>query len=202
MTEDSRSSVSRRGFLRAVGAAGVAGGLGVGALASVPTAEAQYTVNAVVAEAEGFTDDYAGLFVHVGEESTGELRVEDVDGCAIEGWPPEELSARDGSLIDRKGDDEAESIPAHVYLIADSAVSTGSLFVIDRALDCPEEYVGLELEAIGAAVAVDTSTPAPEGGSPTGGGPASGPGFGVVGALAGVGGFAGLAGLLRSGRGE
>jgi hypothetical protein len=201
MTEDSRSDVSRRGFLRTVGVAGVAGGLGAGALASVPTAEAQYTVTALVARAEEFTDDYAGLFVHVGGESTGELRVEDVDDCAIEGWPPEDLSARDGSLIDRKGDDEEESIPAHVYLPADADVSTGSLFVINRSLDCPEGYVGLELEAIGAAVDVDTSTATPEDGSSTGGS-AAGPGFGVAGALAGVGGLAGLARYLRNEREE
>jgi hypothetical protein len=210
MTEDSRSGVTRRGFIRAVGAAGVAGGLGVGALASVPTAEAQYTVTAVVAEAEAFTDDYAGLFVHVGGESTGELAVEDVDDCAISGWPPEDLSARDGSLIDRKGDDEVGSVPVHVYLPAGTDVSTGSLFVVNRALDCPERYVGLELEAIGAAVDVDTSTPAPApengsptgGGSPTDGGSASGPGFGIAGTLAGVGGLAGVAGYLRSERDE
>ena len=85
---------------------------------------------------------------------------------------------------------------------ADADVSAGSLFVINRQFDCPEGYVGLGLEQIGAAVDVDTSTPTPEDASPTDGGSASGPGFGVAGALAGVGGLAGLAKYLKNGRGE
>ena len=182
--------------------AGTATAVGTGGLAAVPTADAQaqVTLYAVVSAAEEFADDYAGLFVHVGELSTGELRVEAVEGCDIEGWPPDGFQAYNGSLIDKEGDDPVTSVPAEVYVPVGRDVATGSLFVVNRQHDCPEGYVGLELEQIGASTldvstaTRGTATPQP---TATDGDSAAGPGFGVAGALAGVGGLAGLAGLLR-----
>jgi hypothetical protein len=113
--------------------------------------------------------------------------------------PPDGFEAYNGSLIDKQGDDPVTSIPAEVYVPADREISRGALFVVSRQHDCPEGYVGLELEQIGASrVDVSTATqgaatPAP---SPTDGESSAGPGFGVVGSLAG------LAGILRYLRGE
>lgn len=200
MTSDSRPRTTRRGVLRSIGAVGAAG---AGGLAVVPTAGAQITINAVISAAEEFADDYAGLFVHVGELSTGELQVEAVEDCDIDGWPPDGFEAYNGSLIDKKGDDPVTSIPAEVYVPVGWDVSTGSLFVVNRQHDCPEGYVGLELEQIGASsVEISTATQGTATPEPTAsdGGSASGPGFGVAGTLAGVGGLAGLTRLLRGDR--
>ena len=194
MTDDSPGT-SRRRVLRALGASGAAavGTAGIGAAQSGNT---DYTARMVVPQAEDFTDNYTGVFVFVEQQSTAELDAQEIANCEFDGtWSPEELEAFNGRLVDQIEDDHKD-IPTQIYTKADSGVSPGALYVINRTYPCPEEYIGLETEQIrsedlpqNGSELTGTATETTNGG---------GPGFGVAGAVAGVGGLAGLVRLLRS----
>lgn len=181
----------RRAVLAAAGTAA--------ATAVAPTAAARYTTRMVVPPARSFVGEegYSGYFLHVGSESTGELEADSLSGCGFGDWPPDDLAYFNGRLIDRI-DQDAREIETQIYVPATAGISPGTLWVVNREVTCPDEYVGLSVEQIGAAVVVGSSD-ADEGGgttsasdSPTDGG---GPGFGPLAALAGV--AAGVAGYAR-----
>jgi hypothetical protein len=191
---DDTSGTSRRRVLRALGASGVAA-VGVAGFAAGQTG---YTARMVIPEAEAFTDDYTGLFVYVEAQSEGELDAQDVAGCEFDDWSPDALDSFTGRLVDQIGDDHRD-IPAQVFTTADSGVEAGSLYVVNRSFPCPEGYVGLEVEQI-RTENLDQGTneePGPETATSTTDG--GGPGFGLAGAVAGVGGLAGLARALGDG---
>ena len=164
-----------------------------------------YTVHMIVAGSEDFANDYTGLFVFVEQQSTFELDAAVIDGCDFDAtWDPEELNAFNGRLVDQiEGD--AKHIATQIFTKADSSIEEGALYVINRTYSCPDDYVGLGVNEIRSEdLATETGTPEPDvtpitedvtGTETTDG---DGPGFGVAGAVAGVGGLAGLARLLRS----
>lgn len=174
---------SRRGLLTATGT--------VGAVALTPTALARYTTRMVIPRVREFDEEgYAGFFLHVGDERDDRLSVDAVEGCEFANWPPEEIAAYDGRLIDRI-DESHREVPTQIYVPADRTVETGSLWVVNREISCPEENVGLEAEQLGARIRGNQSGTETDGGS----GPVGQPGFGPLSAVAAL--FAGGAALAR-----
>ncbi|MFC6939350.1 hypothetical protein ACFQE8_05150 [Salinirubellus sp. GCM10025818] len=195
MTDDTSRPVSRRGVLRTLGAGGAVA-VGATGLGAAQSGGADYTARMVVPGAEEFTDDYAGLFVYVEAQSESELTAEDVSGCEFENWSPDGLDSFTGRLVDQIDDDHRD-IPTQIFTTADSGIEAGALYVVNRAIPCPDAYVGLEVEQIRTENLDQGTNEDPETAAGTTGG--DGPGFGVAGALAGVGGLAGLARVLRDG---
>ncbi len=119
-------------------------------------------------------DDYTGLFMQVvNVEAEGDIDI-GVDACEIlEG----EIMAYETRLIDRIEEDR-QSTSAIIYVErGNEEVHEGKLFVIDSQRSCPEDFVSLRLERIGAGV-IDADDG--ETGSTT-------PGFGVGTAVVGLG---------------
>ena len=196
MTDDTSPTVSRRRVLRALGASGAAavGAAGIGAAQSDGT---DYTAHMVIPQAEEFTDNYTGVFVFVEQQSTAELDAQEIANCDFDAtWSPEELEAFNGRLVDQIENDHKD-IPTQIYTKADSGVSPGALYVINRTYTCPEAYIGLGVEQIRSDDLPQNGTNGGETVTETTDG--GGPGFGVAGAIAGVGGLAGLARALRNG---
>jgi hypothetical protein len=189
---DETSGTSRRRVLRALGASGVAA---VGT-AGFAAGQADYTARLIIPAAEEFTDDYTGIFVYVEAQSEGELDADDVAGCEFDNWSPDGLDSFTGRLVDQIEDD-SKDVPTQIFTTADSGVEAGALYVINRSFPCPDGYVGLEVEQIRTENLDQGTNEDPETAAGTTGG--DGPGFGVAGALAGVGGLAGLARVLRDG---
>ena len=194
MTDDTSRPVSRRGVLRTLGAGGAVA-VGATGLAAAQSGGADYTARMVIPEAGDFTDDYAGLFVYVEAQSEGELDAEDVADCEFDNWSPEGLDSFTGRLVDQiEGD--SKDIPTQIFTTADSGVEAGSLYVISLVHNCPGSYVGFDAEQIRSENLDQGTNEDPATAAGTTGG--DGPGFGVAGTLAGVGGLAGLARALRT----
>lgn len=180
---------SRRSVLAAMG--GVAT---VGSTALAPRVAAQITRQLVIPAAEEFAEDegYLGYFVHVGDEAADDdVNPEDVDGCEFADWPPDGIQTYNGTLIDRIQEDHRQ-VPTQVFAATNADIETGSLWVVNRKMTCPDHYVGLEVEQVGAAfgnVSEDTGTPG------TDANPIGQPGFGPVATVAGL--VTGAAGLAR-----
>ncbi|WP_255198158.1 hypothetical protein [Halorarius litoreus] len=174
------SAWSRRSVLAATGA--------VGAAALVPTASARYTTRMVIPSADGFTgdEDLVGYFVHLGSTTDVSTDPADVDGCGFENWSPTDLSAFDGRLLDRLDEDHRET-EMTVHVAGDAEVDTGTLWIINGTVECPDGQVGLEVEQVGASVPVSTAESTPSS--------AIGPGFGPLAAVGGL--LAGVAALAR-----
>lgn len=174
----------------------LAGAAASGTAALAPTASARVTRRMIVPEASDFVSEggYAGLFVHVGEETSPTTDPADVDECGFESWSPTELAAYDSQLVDRK-DQSHRQTATTVHVASDADVSSGSLWVVNRRIDCSGDVVGLEVEQVGAAIEVSTATA-------TGGAIAGGDGdvaTSTEGSGAGFGPLAGAAGLLAAG---
>lgn len=148
----------------------------------------------MIPDASGLADgDYADLFLHVGETTPGELDASTLQNCTFTSWSPEDVTYREGTLVDHIGE-EIQRVPTTVYTNAAEDLPTGSLWVINNTEECPDEYIGLQLEQVGAAVPGNltaTDTPAEGAG-------AGGPGFGALGTVV----AAGVGGLLALLRGE
>lgn len=171
---------TRRGVLTATAAAGAA--------TLVPTASGRTTIRGMIPEAEQFGGDYQGLFVHVSEAGDAELDASRARACDF-GWNPDKLESYAGKLIDKQAQSH-EEVPTKLYVAGDRDLKPGSLWVVEKQHSCPDAYVGLELEQVGAEI-VRSKRQVDE----------SGPGFGPLAALAGVG--AGLyAKYRRDGRDE
>lgn len=169
------SDWSRRSVLATAGA--------LGATALAPTASARVTTRMVVPSQDGFVGDdgdLVGYFVHLGGDAGVDTDPSDVDGCGFESWSPTELSAYDARLLDRL-DQEHRETETKVHVAGNADVDTGTLWIVNRQVSCPDDHVGLEVEQVGAAVNVSTEesgdSTATEG---------SGPGFGPLAALGGV----------------
>lgn len=196
---EGRRNLSRRGLLRAGGAAAVATA-GASSVVSAQSADgARYTLQGVIPAADEFADSgYTGLYLHVGERESADIQASEISGCQFDNWSVDEVNVYNSMLIDRiQGSDKQQ--PTQVYTAAQSqGLDPGSLFVINKVRSCPEGYVGLQLEGLGYDLgSVDESTPTADG--PIGG---AGPGFGAGSALLGAGGFAALFQYLRSRNGE
>jgi len=163
-----RRVLSRRAF--------IASGVGTAATAAVPTALAQ----------NGEGDDYTGLFMQVvNVEATEDINV-GVASCDIFA-DDAEIMAYETRLIDRIEDDR-QSTSAIIYVEeGNEEVHEGKLFVVDSQQPCPENFIALRLERIGAGVVGDI-----EGQNGTGGDGGQTdtrtPGFGIGTALLGLGG--------------
>lgn len=166
---------TRRSVLSATVTAGVTA-LAGGAAAR----QAATTTRVVILSSEEFTrgDGYAGYFIHIGSESTSEFSVSDLEDCQFENYNPSSVAAYDGSLIDRQ-DEASRQLPIQIYTAAAADIDPGTLWVVNRGVDCPSgDFVGLELEQIGATVVRAD----PEGAS----GGVGLPGFGPLAAIAGL----------------
>lgn len=176
---------SRRGLLTVTGT--------VGAVALTPTVLARYTVRMVIPRVREFDKEgYTGFFLHVGRERDDRLSVDAVEGCKFANWPPGEIAAYDGRLIDRI-DKSHREVPTQIYVSADRTVETGSLWVINREISCPKENVGLEAEQLGASIRGNQSATETE--TKGGSGPIGQPGFSAL--SAGTALLAGAAALAR-----
>lgn len=176
-----RRSLSRRAF--------IAGGAGTAATAAVPgialgqndsdgdDIEPVFTdvaISTTVPTLSG--DDYTGLFVQVVTVEATEGIDVGVESCDILASDAE-IMAYETRLIDRIEEDR-QSTSAIIYVEeGNEEVHEGKLFVIDSQRSCPENFMALRLERIGASVidADDGQT-----GSTT-------PGFGVGTAVVGLG---------------
>lgn len=166
---------TRRSILTATATAGVT------ALGGVTAAgQTAVTTRVVIRTTEDFTggDGYAGYFLHVGSESTSEFSASDLEDCQFEDYNPSDIAAYNGTLIDRQ-DEASRQLPIQVYTAAAADIEPGTLWVVNREVTCADgDFIGLELEQIGAtAVRAD-----PEGA-------ANGvglPGFGPLAAVAGL----------------
>jgi len=147
-------SLSRRGF--------VLGGAATAATAVVPGAalaqndsngdniEPVFTdvaISATVPTLSG--DDYTGLFMQVvNVEATEGIDV-GVESCDILA-PDAEIMAYETRLIDRIEEDR-QSTSAIIYAEeGNEEVHEGKLFVIDSQRPCPENFLALRLERVGA----------------------------------------------------
>lgn len=164
----------------------------IGATALFPTASARYTTRMVIPSADGFTGDenLVGYFVHVDGDASVGTDPSDVDGCGFESWSPTELVAYDARLLDRL-DQEHREKKTKVHVAANAEINTGTLWIVNRQVSCPDRQVGLEVEQIGAAVDLPESETATDVTATDG----SGPAFGPLAALGGL--LAGGAGLAR-----
>jgi len=176
-----RRSLSRRAF--------IAGGAGTAATAVVPgTTLAQndsdgddiepvftdVAISTTVPTLSG--DDYTGLFLQVvNVEATGEIDV-GVESCDILASDAE-IMAYETRLIDRIEEDR-QSTSAIIYVEeGNEEVHEGKLFVIDSQRPCPENFMALRLERVGAVQV----------GPEDGGTETTTPGFGVGTAAVGLG---------------
>jgi PGF-CTERM protein len=182
-----RRRLSRRAFL-AAGAAVVSLG-GVRAdVSSQPV-----TRPAVIQQPDRFAgQNLAGFTIRVTDGQSYPATSVAVD-CEFDGWPPGSVTSHDAHLVDRK---QADS-PARetvLYVDGDISIATGQTYLVNTFQQCGTDYVGVELEGIdqgtGAPVVEIEDDERPNANTGTA---AETPGFGVVAALAGV---AGLAGLL------
>lgn len=173
-------------MLSAAGGA-VAGGLAVTGGAA---AQARVTRRVVIPKAEDIArGDYDGFFLHVGETTPGELGVSTIQQCDFRSWSPSEITYRKGTLVDHIGN-EVERVPTTIYTGGDTDLPTGSLWVINNTVSCPDGYIGLLVEQTGAALPGNVT----ETRTTTGGAGAAGPGFGALAGVAGVGGLLALLG--------
>lgn len=183
---------------RAVLAAGAAG---VGALLGVPgPASAQSVDVGLIPTPDRWREEnLAGFMIHTGEEVDPDEA--DVDAnCDVPGWPPDETQEYDVSLLNRKVE-EMPQLETSLYAGPDLEAQPGDLFLINTFRHCESDHVAVELEQIGREVSEDVhpeavnqpASPSPDDGGGGGVTPDTGPGFGLVGALAGL---AGLGWLL------
>jgi hypothetical protein len=170
---------SRRGVLAATAAAGTAG------LTGTAGAQARITTRMIIPEMTGFLagDDYGGYFLHVGEQTTADEGVDEFDDCEFDSWPPASMATFDARLIDRLEDRHREQ-GTQMFVPSGADVDTGTLWVVNRTITCPGEYVGLEVERIGSGFVVGNES-AGDGATETGPN-APLPGFGPLAALAAV----------------
>jgi len=196
------STHSRRAVLRGLG-------IGAGALAvSAGTASAQeqgITSRAVIPEQEQFDPEVLpGFFIHVNPD-TAPLKAQVSDQCEYATWPPEQSRSYDVWLIGRKANAQG-SQKTTLYVADDRTIPGGALYVVNNATKCADGYVGIQIEQLNregsgvlgtrnaeAEPAADVA--AEDGGDGGGGGDSGdaddstgvfGPGFGVLGALAGL----------------
>lgn len=184
--------MSRRRILSAAGGAVAGGALATGAASGQPRVTRRAMIPLADELAEG---DYADLFLHVGEKTPGELDASTLRNCTFSSWSPEGVTYRQGTLVDHIGD-ETQRVPSTVYTNEAEDLPTGSLWIINNTEQCPEGYVGLQLEQVGAAV--EGNLTGTDANGDEGGAGAFGPGFGAVGVAA----AAGVGGLLALLRGE
>jgi hypothetical protein len=86
--------------------------------------------------------------------------VSEVDGCAFSDWPPEELGVWEGIIVDWKNEagdfgfgfyggtptiraDELVELDTIVVDEQDTPVPLGTPFIVNRTLECPGEWVGM-----------------------------------------------------------
>lgn len=173
-----------------IAAAGSAAGGGILATGGA-SAQSQVTRRVVIPRAEDVAmGDYDGFLLHVGERTAGELDASTLENCQFGDWSVDGITYRAGTLVDQLGQ-EIERIPTTVYTDANRDLAPGTLWVINGTVQCPQEYVGLRLEQVASPGEGGTDTATADGGAG-----AFGPGFGALGAAAGVG---GLLALLRRG---
>lgn len=191
------STFSRRDVLARGGVAAAVLGAGGVAVGSEPVAGQRITRRAVIPRAEDFTSDgdYTGFFLHIGETSTGDIDTSVIRDCEFTSWSPESTAAYNGTLIDRLEEDHRQ-VPTETYVNDQSNFEPGTLWVINRQSECPEGYVGLQIEQLGARIKQTTETPEEtETTGTTGASGGGGPGLGPLAALAG--GALGVAELVR-----
>lgn len=158
----------------------------------------------------GDSDVTAGGNGTGGSATTGEPETPE---CDFEDWPPDEVERYEARLVDRKGDGTEEDTT--LWVSADVEIEDDDSFLINQHEDCGDgDFVGVELEDMGEQNGgeggrAEENVEDFEEGSPTGedGGvgaatPESGPGFGVLAALAGAAGFGGLLARLSGSRGD
>ncbi|WP_435123947.1 hypothetical protein [Halobaculum sp. D14] len=184
---------SRRGVLRAAGAASAALVAGVGAGTGVAAAQDDTggdvtTKAAIPADTPQFdNDDYTGMFVHVAGVDDAAATA-DVGTCPFLG-ADDEVTAYDATVVDRVDADHPQADTTLYAASGNDDVSAGALFVVNNQQQCGAGTVQLRLEEIGEAD-VRVSEEADDAAVET-------PGFGVGAAVAGL--FGGAAYLRRRG---
>lgn len=179
---------SRRAVLAAAGGTATAG-----AVALAPTASARISRRIVIPSREGFVGDegYTGYFLHVGGATSGGVSAGDLAGCEFSDWPPEGIQRHEGELIDRIQQDHRQT-QVRLFTAKGADVQPGTLWVINRVRNCPDDHVGLEVEQVGAAFG---NVSEDDGNTETDANPIGQPGFGPVATVAGL--LAGAAGVAR-----
>lgn len=192
MTEPDTTSVTaadrwtRRDLLRSGLAASVTlAGAGVASGQETTDDDGDILTPAVIGEQDEFDQSVIGFFIHVG----GEVDPVDAsvdDECDFASWPQDRTVAYDAEMIDRTAEPQQSAIT--LYLRQRVEVVPGTLFIVNNVVPCDSGYVGIRLERIGARPEFRD-----DGGATVGGGadepdatPANGPGFGILGALAGA----------------
>jgi len=186
-----RSTTSRRTVLRGLGVA--FGGVAMSTGTAAASQERGVTARAVIPQQEQFEAEVLpGFFVHV-DPRTVPLEAQVSDECEYATWPPSQSRAYDIWLIGRKANEQG-SQRTTLYVADDRTIPGGALYVVNNATQCADGYVGIQIEQLnreGSGVLgtrnVDEETPAD-----TGAGDGDdqtevfGPGFDIVGALAGL----------------
>lgn len=175
-------TVSRRRLLKT--------GAGLGATALLPgalagRASARIAIPALIPRPQSFEGDLTGFFLHVRSISDAEPDSGVVSGCAFSEWSPEKTASFDATLVDRVQEDHP-AVETLAFTAEDRVLEPGSLYVVNRTTECPQGYVGIELEFVSKVGSLETDTDASTG---------TGSGFGPLAALGGA--AAGVYGLLR-----
>lgn len=151
-TGSNRSTWTRRAVLRG----GVAA---VGATAlTAGSANAQLTEEAIIPVQDDYEQGLTGFFVHVGQ-TTDPMDANASDFCEFTSWPDDEILAFDARLIDRTAEPEEAEIT--LYLNDEVPVAPGTLFVVNDAQQCDDNYVGLQLERLGVEEVGDVAESTP-----------------------------------------
>lgn len=164
-----------------------------------------------------FEGEYVGQFVlFVDPTPREDITPESVAECDFTNWPPEQTRGYEGLLIDRLTD-EPRGVEVPMYLNENQPrIDVGNAFIVMQTHSCPGDVLGLELEEVPVETFAPeygtvehplvgeepgpTVSPIEDGQQPQDDGIINAPGqpgFGILAALAGIGGGALLRRLIR-----
>jgi hypothetical protein len=188
---------TRRAFL-----AGVGGVVGTALVSKATMAQKRTTRQMLVPKSQPFEGNYVGQFVIVADAKKKQVSPDVVTNCQFPNWKPEKTQVYDATLVDRLSD-SPQSVRTEIFMNGTKrTIRVGQPFIISNAVSCSNEYVGLEAQSVPTSAADGGSMGPTVPGTNEGSGETTNrsgqSGFGVLAAVAGVGG----AGLLRAVRSE
>ncbi len=166
-------NVSRRTVLR-----GVAGVGGVSTVVGTAAAQNRITRQVVIPRVDEFEDNYVGQWLAVKEMTDADA--DPVEDCEFAEWSADQTQAYRGQLLDRRTE---VPVVVDVNVLADgtkSQLEDDTAFIVNDAVACTDEYVGLAVESVPRRAVVGEPI------GPTVTESDGQPGMGVVAGVAGV----------------
>lgn len=171
-------ALTRRQLLGSAATAAALAGVG----GPVAAQEAQIQRRFVTPEIQAFVGNYQGQFLFIEEATDQGPQAVDIGTCPVADWSEEETQVYSAQLLDRR---QEEPLAVGIEAFANGAkpeISPSSFFVIDGVGHCGGDYVDLECEWVRRRSLVG-KPPGPTVAETEAGGQ---PGFGWLGAAAGV----------------